>query len=149
VLWSKFRRLGFCNSSDLELVLRTFLTTSRMFLFLLSRYRLLWSILVSMNVFLIVSLLKPWGRTVFQLNLLNYCFHLFVVMCCMFSIMQSLFLFFLLCERRLLFGRLLRLVHLLVLLTSAQLVLFLFYLRRLNAFSMSRCWNMSIVAICC
>jgi hypothetical protein len=39
------------------------------------------------------------GRMVFLLNFLNYCFHLFVVMCCMFSIMQSPFLFFLLCGR--------------------------------------------------
>jgi hypothetical protein len=63
-------------------------------------------------------------------NFLNYCYHLFVVSCCMFSIMQSPLLFFLLCGRWLLFGRLLRLVHLLVLLTSAQLVLFLFSLRQ-------------------
>jgi hypothetical protein len=41
--------------------------------------------------------------------------------------MQSPLLFFLLCGRWLLFGRLLRLVHLPVLLTSAQSVLFLFY----------------------
>jgi hypothetical protein len=34
-------------------------------------------------------------------------------------------------------------------LTFAPLVLFLFYLKRLNAFSMIRCWSMSIVAICC
>jgi hypothetical protein len=58
---------------------------------------------------------------------------------------------FLLCERWLLFGRLLRLVlvQLPVLLTFAPLVLFLFYLRRLNPFSVIRCWSMSIVAICC
>jgi hypothetical protein len=36
-------------------------------------------------------------------------------------------------------------VHLLVLLTFAQLVLFLFW--RLNAFSVIRCWSMSMIAI--
>jgi hypothetical protein len=44
------------------------------------------------------SLLMPWVQTVFLLNFLNYCFHFFIVMCCMFSIMQSPLLFFFLCS---------------------------------------------------
>jgi hypothetical protein len=64
-------------------------------------------------------------KIVIMLNFLNYCFHLLVVMCCMFSIMQSPLLFFLLLS-----ARLLRLVHfLMVFLTNAPLVLFLFYIK--------------------
>jgi hypothetical protein len=127
VLWSNFRRLGFCNSSDfssLGVGVEDFADKFANVPFLLFKYRLprgtlvdfRFVILVSSNVFrrLRVSLLMPWGRTVFLLNVLNYCFHLFFVMCCMFSIMQSPLLFFLLSGRWLLFGRLLRLVHLLV-----------------------------------
>jgi hypothetical protein len=56
---------------------------------------------------------------------------------------------FLLRGRWLVFGRLLRLVHLLVLLISAPLVMFLFYQRRFKTFSMISCWGMSMIAICC
>jgi hypothetical protein len=69
---------------------------------------------------------------------------LIFVMCCMFSIILSPLLFFLLCERWLLFGRLLRLVHLSNFCPITLLVLFLFYLRRLNAFSIIRWWSMSM-----
>jgi hypothetical protein len=51
--------------------------------------------------------------------------------------------------RWLLFGQLPRLVRLLVLLTSAQLMLFLFCLRRLSAFFMIRFSSKSSIAVCC
>jgi hypothetical protein len=129
VLWSNFLRLRFCNSSSLGVGVEDFADYFANVLFPsvqipaasghLGGFSFRHIGLIEGFSAFKRSLLIPWGRKVFLLNFLNYCFHLFVVVCCMFSIMQSPLLFFLPCGRWLLVGRLLRLVYLLVLLTSA------------------------------
>jgi hypothetical protein len=90
VLSSNFRRLDFCNSSDfssLGVGIEDFadyfgnlpVTTSV-------------QIPTASNVFRRLRVNPP--RCSEAVGILNYCFHLFVVMCCMFSIMQSPLLLF-------------------------------------------------------